>query len=275
MDRENAPPPSRKLCHLPEELIEEILSRLAVKSLLRFRCVSKSWRCLMSSERFIRTQLEKSSNDPTAAHWQVLFNCGCGSKFSTSGLQQCSVRSFLDDPDVDPSPIDDPTNHHLTTGGYLVGNCDGLLCILKKPGSFFLWNLATRISMELPKIDLKITKSGFGHDDESGAYKVFVVGSTYAEEKREWIGKHYSSKTNSWKTVKLGCHAVGVGAEYISPNKWFRHMVWTARRVKENTGYEPAFMTRTIVNKRMKEFLQIMNNFVYVESLVSPVPQNL
>ena len=42
---------------LPEELLEEILVRLPVKSLLRFRCVQKSWSTLVQNPTFIAKHL--------------------------------------------------------------------------------------------------------------------------------------------------------------------------------------------------------------------------
>ena len=38
---------------LPQDMVVEILSRLAVKSLMRFNCVHKSWYALMRSHHFI------------------------------------------------------------------------------------------------------------------------------------------------------------------------------------------------------------------------------
>ncbi|EYU34226.1 hypothetical protein MIMGU_mgv11b021967mg, partial [Erythranthe guttata] len=48
---------------IPEEIIEEILCNLPVKSLLRFKSVSKRWRFVISSEYFIKKHLNKSCAD--------------------------------------------------------------------------------------------------------------------------------------------------------------------------------------------------------------------
>uniref|UniRef100_A0A0E0IWQ0 F-box domain-containing protein n=1 Tax=Oryza nivara TaxID=4536 RepID=A0A0E0IWQ0_ORYNI len=47
---------------LPEEIVMEILARLPVKSLLRFKSVCRGWRAIISEPSFIRTQLQCSAS---------------------------------------------------------------------------------------------------------------------------------------------------------------------------------------------------------------------
>uniref|UniRef100_A0A0E0HPW8 F-box domain-containing protein n=1 Tax=Oryza nivara TaxID=4536 RepID=A0A0E0HPW8_ORYNI len=46
---------------IPEDIVEEILLRLPVKSILRFRSVCKSWRAMVADPRFVRLQLHHST----------------------------------------------------------------------------------------------------------------------------------------------------------------------------------------------------------------------
>ena len=51
---------SQALClPLPEEVIYEILTWLPVKSLIQFRCVSKSWNSIITNPIFITTHLNR------------------------------------------------------------------------------------------------------------------------------------------------------------------------------------------------------------------------
>ncbi|XP_057803066.1 F-box/kelch-repeat protein At3g23880-like [Salvia miltiorrhiza] len=189
--------------HLHQEIIEEeILPRLPVKSLLKFRCVSKSWRSMIGSKRFIKTHLKNSTNNQNYAQWKVIFNS------REHGMIQCSMRSYLDEEGLNLSPIDNPPDDCLMiTTDLVVGCCNGLVCVVNADEfCFFVLNAATRISIELPETDLihhlQFTKLGFGWEEESGAYKVFV--GVFYEDDDERLGKVYSSETNSWKTVEHG-----------------------------------------------------------------------
>ncbi|XP_057801977.1 F-box/kelch-repeat protein At3g23880-like [Salvia miltiorrhiza] len=186
---------TRRSLHLPQELTEVILSSLPVKSLLRFRCVSKSWRSSIDSEKFIKTHLQKSSKNVSLTHHRL-------------------ITSNVVDSDNPASPF-----LLLEDSVHIVGCCNGLVCCcIFKEGRFFLWNPATRISKKLPKMpiekdDLPCQNYGFGWDESSGAYKVFVVLIS-----KGWVGKVYSSNTNSWKTVECFdfCNIFGFEAHFVS-----------------------------------------------------------
>ncbi|XP_057802355.1 F-box/kelch-repeat protein At3g23880-like [Salvia miltiorrhiza] len=189
------------LC-LPEEIIEEILQRLPVNSLLKFRCVSKSWRSLIDSRRFIQKHLDYSAEN--AQHGIILNSLG-----PDRGLKQCSLRSMLDDPFTNQFRVCDSLN--IGKGSIsVVGSCNGLVCILHELKHFILWNPSTRMSRKLPDLDHKskrghITSCGFGFDYLSGDYKVFGILSIFWVTARyEAISKVYSLETNSWKSVKIG-----------------------------------------------------------------------
>ncbi|XP_020104093.1 putative F-box protein At3g52320 [Ananas comosus] len=51
---------------IPDELISEVLVRLPVKSLLRFRCVSRTWRSLISDPHLIESHHRRSQQHPLA-----------------------------------------------------------------------------------------------------------------------------------------------------------------------------------------------------------------
>jgi len=62
----------KTLLHLPHELIIEILLRLPVKSLIRFKCVSKSWFCLISDPHFANSHFQLTA--PTHTHRILLIS---------------------------------------------------------------------------------------------------------------------------------------------------------------------------------------------------------
>ncbi|XP_058756989.1 F-box/kelch-repeat protein At3g23880-like [Vicia villosa] len=53
----------RSPVYLPEELVAEVLSILPVKSLLQLRCVSKSWKSLISNPIFVKQHLNRSTRN--------------------------------------------------------------------------------------------------------------------------------------------------------------------------------------------------------------------
>ncbi|XP_057802363.1 F-box/kelch-repeat protein At3g23880-like [Salvia miltiorrhiza] len=220
MDRENTPPQFRntaKSHHLHQEIIEEIQSRLPVKSLLRFRCVSKSWQSLIGSKRFIKTQHQNSMKNPSLPHQRVIIQ-----KDLSANPVQCSLLSVLSEQTntIPASPLPNPMRF------LIMGSCNGLLCIREHPSigeqsRFHLWNPSTRISKKLPQIfNCGYVKAvGFGWVESSDEYKVFVSfgNSDYRARQIKSVCKVYSSKTKSWKTMEhcadlYSCGVTGIFA---------------------------------------------------------------
>ncbi|KAL6563134.1 hypothetical protein OROHE_005721 [Orobanche hederae] len=200
---------------LPQEILEEeILSRLAVKSLLRFRCVSKSWRSLIESDRFIKNHYRKSTMNTSLAHHRVIFNWR---RFGET--KQYSLQSMLDQERTHPYPFDEETDNKTITGdASVIGYCNGVFCLVNIFRRYFLWNPGTKTFFKLPKIpptDLLPClwlKRGFGWDETTCAYKVFALSSD-ADLNNKRVARVYSSKMNSWAIVDHGTLFVhnGVG----------------------------------------------------------------
>ena len=169
----HAPPPCPTL---PFELIEDILSRLPVKTLLRLRCVCKSWKSLISDPRFVERHLRMSNADPNFTHHRIIL-CSFTPNFA---IRTCSVHSLFNN--IPTSAIE--LKYPLKLPDWypqLVGSCDGLLCFATGEDRILLWNPSTRIFKESPCLKQKNTKPGsftvfgFGYDHLNDAYKVVAI----------------------------------------------------------------------------------------------------
>ncbi|KAL6507232.1 hypothetical protein OROGR_023441 [Orobanche gracilis] len=177
---------------IPDEiLMYEILPRLPVKSLSRFKCVSKSWKSLIESDRFMKIQYRNSAKNP-----RFIFD------FDYYTMQECSLHLLLNSKEESG-----PTKKQAMSGA-LVGCCNGVVCCFNPQNwRFSLWNPAIRVRIELPDNGCRYTeKCGFGWDESTGAYKVFAVLSKYSHTKK--IGKIFSSNTQSWRTIPRGSPSV-------------------------------------------------------------------
>ncbi|GFP81138.1 F-box protein at1g11270, partial [Phtheirospermum japonicum] len=96
---------------LPSEVIFSILSRLPVKSLLRFRCVSKQWRKLVSFQTFVSAHLRRSP-DALLIHANTVqaFQGGPNPSATPSTRTGPRTRSWASNPPSTASTISpDPT----------------------------------------------------------------------------------------------------------------------------------------------------------------------
>ncbi|KAL2898842.1 F-box protein CPR1 [Bienertia sinuspersici] len=168
------------MANLPSEIITSILSRLPVKSLLRFKCVSKTWNSLISSPHLIALHLTQSL---TSNNRLLILNYGSHLEFTP--LLLCS------DSEAKTSRFDLPA----FVSGYDVsvcGSCNGLLALVCKNGDdpslleVILWNPSTKSHLVLPPTpndddDDDLAKEflgfsfGFGYDCSNDDYKIVRI----------------------------------------------------------------------------------------------------
>ncbi|XP_073131647.1 F-box/kelch-repeat protein At3g23880-like [Henckelia pumila] len=188
--------------NLPEEILVEILAKLPVKSLLRFRCVSRSWLELISSQHFIKAHLNSSRQDLNLSNYKIMLSIR---EFPTYDLKYCPLNFLLHEPwSTDASSIDYPKSSSVC----VVGSCNGLICLVINEKDLFLWNPSTRQSRKLPPANFNMGRAGspndhsFGFHESGDDYKVVNILSVF-EKKGQYklMAMIYSLKSDSWKRV--------------------------------------------------------------------------
>ncbi|KAM5576936.1 hypothetical protein ABKV19_007669 [Rosa sericea] len=201
--------------HLPEDLIIlQILTRLPIKSLIRFSCVSKRWSSIILSDPQFAKKHFKLASEQNSLSQRLLL----------------STRSQMQSLDVDTSSfVDDSSVRNLTCPfkqpGHFVkmlGSCNGMVCVaLDFHDGYYIWNPSTGLFLKLPNpnfasegvisFDPKMPDSdrsktiigphywGFGYVSATDDYKV-VVEARFSDFKMHV--EVFSSRANSWKRIE-------------------------------------------------------------------------
>jgi F-box interacting protein len=200
---------------LPNGVITDILSRLPVKSLIRFRCVSKEWRSLISSPHFIATHLNRSLSN--SQHQPYLFVC--------HDYTRHTVLLYPSDPQVEhngdffANPSDrielyDPSNDEYSL--HLVGSANGLLCLANMifndaSGLCVLWNPSIQKAISIPNPNLPILGSlnqsvGFGYEPMTDDYKLVRLVYPRGTDEIPFnnvppLVEIYTRRTGIWRSI--------------------------------------------------------------------------
>ncbi|XP_049406429.1 F-box/kelch-repeat protein At3g23880-like [Solanum stenotomum] len=193
------------------ELVVEILLKLPIKSLLKFKCVSKSWLALISSSEFVKTHLRLNANNKEYTHHKVMMRC-----ISNYGFKSCSLTSLFNESRVtEAKDLDYPTKSYgLERDRYdvfIVGSVNGLICLVNDDKELLLWNPSIRKYKKLPypKTSLPLQGDprrayGFGYDEVHEDYKVVIFNEIETNMIREFEVKMYSLKSDSLRVGVLG-----------------------------------------------------------------------
>ncbi|XP_049407820.1 putative F-box protein At3g16210 [Solanum stenotomum] len=193
--------------HFEEDIITEILSRLPVKSLFRFKCVIRSWMTLISKPYFVKKHHNHSKNNQNSQK-----NCLLTEKLSSfyqydPSLALASLSSVQLVEDV--QQVDWPfTGNVKSCKMYCY---DGLALMGVSKYNYFLnmrlwlWNPSTRESIVLPRtrfshgIDFTC---GLGYDSTSNDYKIFKLNGDRSHN------EILALKSGSWR--KIDKHTAGI-----------------------------------------------------------------
>ncbi|XP_015166386.1 putative F-box protein At1g47790 isoform X3 [Solanum tuberosum] len=155
--------------HFPEVILMDILSRLPVQSLLRFKCVSKFWETLISEPYFKMKHLSRAKNDQDSQKLLTSLRCR---KNGICSMYCCPLSPVQLVEDV--QKLDFPSNP--TPLQCTIHCCYDGLAVMEVPdnlnehSTFFLWNPSTRESIVLPSPEFPLDKSpcfGLGYDSTS------------------------------------------------------------------------------------------------------------
>jgi F-box interacting protein len=183
---------------LPDEVVYDILTLLPVKSLIRFRCVSKSWNLIISNPIFIKKHLDRaksllSNNNHNGflIYWDP-----------SSCKQLCTFVYNSDRTWTEISWYEIPFSDT-----FIVDFCNGMFCLHNYEDEIlYLWNprirkfkmlLATPHFTDLSSAPVAY---GFGYHSQNNDFKILrivVLESKVAE------AEVYTLSTDSWRRVVI------------------------------------------------------------------------
>ncbi|KAL6277471.1 hypothetical protein ACE6H2_021072 [Prunus campanulata] len=185
--------------HLPQDIIVHILSRLPVKSLIRFSCVSKRWRSIVTDPEFAKSQFKVASEQQTLRPRLLV---STASHLQSLNLEETS--SFDDN-----SAVRELSCPFKKSGSHLVllGSCNGLVCVaLDFHESYYIWNPSTGFFLKLPNPGFaskgvrNVYNYGFGYVAATDDYKVVAAARLIDPTDGDPV-KVFSLKANSWERI--------------------------------------------------------------------------
>ncbi|XP_057455222.1 putative F-box protein At3g16210 [Lotus japonicus] len=179
---------------LPEELIQEILLRLPVKSLVRFKCVCKSWLSLISDPKFAKSHYDLAS-EPT---YRFLFI-----STSDSQVQSIDIEASLidhDSPVLSTHVLPHPVSAWSISNSRIYGSCRGFLLLNYRQRDLLVWNPSTGAFKPIPYPHSN-SLYGFWYDASTDDYLVLFMKIPYAPDWKTDIDI-FSLKTNSWDQIE-------------------------------------------------------------------------
>jgi F-box interacting protein len=204
--------------YLPDEVVVDILQRLPVKSLLRFRLICRSWNSLITTPAFIDSHLNRSieNNDSNNLPHPLLIVRYCPENPNAE-----HYKLFRDDEAFEEcTELEFPIKSRRINHFLLIGSENGLICFLEQE-RYILWNPSIRKVVTLPKPCITRKTHGscwlrqaFGFDPRTNDYKVVRIAySAFADKVMVEV---YSFSTGSWRITSNSVPSL----DYVHDTYW-------------------------------------------------------
>ncbi len=258
---------------LSDDVMVETLSRLPVKSLMRFRCVCKSWYSLVKDPNFIYKHLKRANN------MRLMIYCTYKNPYDTDPFNDLiTYFSIFPDKTLTDLHIQDlePTMRGTTTGPY-----DGIFLLLGDRTHINLWNVSMDEYRVVPGYEVRLPSEtrahsadyGLGVDPKTNDFKLVLV-LTLWDENKQWTYDEFSPvavynfTTDCWRDVggfPMNHHYRFEGADDIYLNGF---CYWVVRR----PDYYKAILTFSMSDEvfQVIEGPNVPQFLNYNESAMSP-----
>lgn len=212
------------------DLLEEIFTKLPVKSLISLTIICKSWLALISSQSFSKTHLSRYHLNPNSH--LLLLHRPCRETIAICKLNLLEIPRIV----VSPIPISETPPAEAVSASVtliccarnvnqvhqesknsllrLVGLINGLVCFSRptlRPTNVVIWNPATRRFRDIVVSHLNLSNPlriyvAFGYDCVGDDYKVVCIYRFGFMNRPEMLFRFrmYSCKDDSWKELELG-----------------------------------------------------------------------
>ncbi|XP_059652281.1 F-box protein CPR1-like [Cornus florida] len=196
----------QSVTELPEEVIDYILTRLPVKDLLRFRCVSKRWCALIDSPMFIKLHLNQSLQTGTSNLSLILKN---GTNLYSVDIDMLDVvlKAGGDSvPRLDVVQVHNPFKFEARWTD-VDGSCNGLILLYGiKDEAIALLNPSTNAYRILPPLSRGNASSypfhGLVYDPVGDDYKIIKIMQFYGDNDSFYHKVMvYSLRSNMWRRI--------------------------------------------------------------------------
>lgn len=184
---------------LPKDIIVDILSRLAVKSLLRFKSVSKEWCSLISEPQFIKLHLNQSNKNNHLKRLVVVKQYD-----SCLWSIDCKLSYYNEHDKVGLTRLHIPIKAvEKYMSASVLCSCNGLVCLIAGL-DLLLCNPFTGDYRKLPTPTINpadVCAFSLGYDSSIDDFKLVIFSSniTHPPMKISIL----QVKTNSWRMIGI------------------------------------------------------------------------